>query len=99
MNPDLTISVPIRIAQSADDTRVKAETTGVGEMAVPGTNALVGELLKTNQAGPSGLQYVLYGQKEVPIPDLDPADLHAHFATMNHDLPAMTAWLRDLFAV
>ena len=103
MNPDLSISVPIRISQSADDQRVKAQTMIIGPIRVPGTDELVGELRLTNQGCSPELLYRRYPASDndeddrVIVPDPDRTGLGAHFATINHDLPELTAWLSELF--
>ncbi len=103
MNPDLNIGAPIRISQSADDERVKAQTTVIGTITVRGTDELVRELGLTNQGLTPRLEYRRYPPDDtneddrVVIPDPDVTGLGAHFATINHDLPAVTAWLTGLF--
>lgn len=99
MNPDLVITVPIRIAQAADDKRVPAETVmeipGRDDpIVIPGTNELVAKLRATNRDAVPELLYQFYEAKEVPTPD--PDELGVHFATINHDLRALTAWLKPL---
>jgi len=105
MNPNLPIGVPIRISQSADDERVKAQTIEeeypvVGTITVRGTDELVAELLKTNEDCTPGLLYRRYPPNDndtddrVPVPE---HELGVHFATINHDAPALTAWLGELF--
>ena len=100
MNPALRIGVPIRIAQSADDDRVPPVTVreipDLADITIPGTNALVDELRDTNQESEPELLYRFYDEGEVEVPAPDPGDLGAHFATINHDLPALTAWLEGL---
>jgi hypothetical protein len=107
INPDLRIGVPIRIAQSADDDRVPSVTVreipDLPDITIPGTDALVDELRDTNQESEPELLYQFYEKNEVEVSDLDPDDLDpddlgAHFATINHDLPALTSWLKGLLA-
>ncbi|GII04900.1 alpha/beta hydrolase family protein [Planobispora takensis] len=102
MNPDVRITVPVRITQSADDERVRAATTVETvpiidrEVVVRGTDALVEELERTNAGSEPPLSYQFYKKGEIPKPDPDPGELGVHFATINHDLPALTAWLGGL---
>ncbi len=107
MNPDLSIDVPIRISQAADDERVRAATKvedlnqispGLGEITIRGTNALVDELLLTNQRYQPELVYKCYDPGLVEVPAHDPGNLGVHFATMNHDRQALTDWISEQFA-
>ena len=86
MNPDVALAVPVRIAQAADDDRVWAAPEGL-----PGTDQLVEELNRTNLR--NRVEYVRYPDKVVK-PD---ALLGVHFGTINHDTPAMIAWLTAMF--
>ncbi|MCU1647387.1 MAG: Secretory lipase [Nocardia sp.] len=99
MNPNLEIGVPIRISQSADDQRVKAESTeftiGGVQIVIPGVDVLVEELEVTNPANPP--RYDRYKSGEVVIPDPDPGNLGAHFATLNYDRDELTGWLAERF--
>ncbi|MEV6428173.1 alpha/beta fold hydrolase [Nocardia sp. NPDC051463] len=99
MNPSVEIRVPIRISQSADDTRVKAETTEVQlpgfTITVPGVDVLVEELEAENPTNKP--LYVRYKPDEVEIPDPDPGDLGAHFATLDHDRDELADWVADRF--
>ncbi|MFI5776583.1 alpha/beta hydrolase family protein [Nocardia sp. NPDC051570] len=101
MNPDLPISVPIRISQSADDQRVKTETTEVQlpgfTISVRGVDALAEEELPvTNPDNPP--LYVRYERGEVMVPNPDPDNLGAHFAMLDYDRNAVTTWLAERFA-
>lgn len=100
MNPDLPIPAPIRISSSADDQRVRAATveTTIGDIdiVIPGVTVLAEEELpQTNPDNPP--LYVLYDPGEVQIPDPDPSNLGAHFATINHDRESLTDWLAERF--
>lgn len=57
------------------------------------TDALVDELRLTNQRYVPELLYERYGPGDVEVPEVDPGDLGVHFATMTHDIPAITDWL------
>ncbi|MDT0491233.1 alpha/beta hydrolase [Streptomyces sp. NPDC012600] len=88
MNPDLPITVPVRITQADDDERVRADPA-----PLPGTDALVAELTATNS--PRGnIHYRRYGPGAVPADE----PLGIHFATIDHDTPELTAWLAALLA-
>jgi pimeloyl-ACP methyl ester carboxylesterase len=82
MNPNVTLTVPVRITQAADDERVYANPA-----PIPGTDALVHELNATNAA--NVVTYQRYDAGEVPP---DPA-LGIHFGTINHDTQALVDWL------
>ena len=84
MNPDVTITVPIRISQAADDERVLADP-----QPLLGTDALVRELAATNSASGNTVTYQRYDEGAV-TPD---EELGVHFGTISHDLPALTRWL------
>jgi hypothetical protein len=86
MNPNVTITAPVRITQAADDERVYANPA-----PLLGTDALVSELDQTNGAGGNAVTYQRYAAGVVPP---DPA-LGIHFATINHDTPALVDWLRQ----
>jgi len=86
MNPDLSLTVPVRIAQAADDDRVQADPA-----PLPGTDRLVEELNATNPG--NQVEYVRYPGNVVK-PD---ALLGVHFGTINHDTPATIAWLTAMF--
>jgi Secretory lipase len=90
MNPKLSISVPIRITQSIDDRRVEARPLP----PLLGTDALVRELRDVNPG--RTLDYKFYGLGVVRPPQPDPGGLGVHFAAINHDLPALTGWLKPL---
>lgn len=87
-DPDLEIGVPIRITQAADDARVPAALPA----PLQGTDDLVGELRRTNPGNPAEPDYQRYETGEVP--DTEP--LGVHFATIDHDTPALVAWLAPL---
>ncbi len=101
MNPDLPIDAPIRISQSDADERVRAATVDVLGIRIRGTNVLVhDELMFTNQGSEHELIYKLYpktGDDKVVVPNPDPGGLGVHFATINHDRPALTTWLSGFF--
>lgn len=84
MNPDVTVTVPVRITQAADDERAYANPA-----PLLGTDALVDELNQTNGPGPNAVTYQRYAAGVVP-PD---AALGIHFGTINHDAPALIGWL------
>jgi hypothetical protein len=84
MNPNVTLGVPVRISQAADDERVYANPA-----PIPGTDALVTELNATNQGTGNAVLYQRYGAGVVPP---DPA-LGIHFGTINYDTDALVAWL------
>lgn len=86
MNPDVSLTVPVRIAQAADDDRVQAKPE-----AYPGTDRLVKELNATNPR--NHVEYVRYPEGVVK-PD---ALLGVHFGTINHDAPALMDWLTARF--
>ena len=85
MNPNVTLGVPVRITQAADDERVYANPA-----PLLGTDALVNELNATNGAGGNSVIYQRYDAGVVP-PD---AALGIHFGTINHDAGALVDWLR-----
>jgi alpha-beta hydrolase superfamily lysophospholipase len=85
MNPNVTISVPVRITQAADDERVYANPAPLA-----GTDALVRELDETNGGNP-----VIYQRYDAGVVSPDVA-LGIHFGTINHDTPALVAWLGGL---
>ncbi|NJP99886.1 lipase family protein [Streptomyces zingiberis] len=87
MNPDLTLPVPARISQAADDPRVRADPA-----PLQGTDDLVAELRELNATGGRPLLYQRYPAGEVPGDE----PLGVHFATINHDLPHLVAWLTPL---
>ncbi|WP_069161456.1 alpha/beta hydrolase family protein [Nocardia altamirensis] len=100
MNPNVEIDVPIRISQSADDVRVKAETTEVDllgiKIIIPGVDVLANEELVATNTDNKPL-YVRYPKGDVQIPNPDPGDLGAHFATLTHDRDDLTGWVGDRF--
>ncbi|MEV4879830.1 alpha/beta hydrolase family protein [Streptomyces cyaneofuscatus] len=83
MNPDLPITVPVRITQAADDERVRADPA-----PLLGTDALVEELTATN-SGRGNIHYRRYEPGAVPADE----PLGIHFATIGHDTPELTEWL------
>ncbi|MDJ0347135.1 hypothetical protein QMK19_38775 [Streptomyces sp. H10-C2] len=85
MNPNLPITVPVRISQSVDDLRVQANPA-----PLPGTDALVEELQTTNRVS-MNILYRRYGKDEVSKED----PLGVHFATIDHDTDELTEWLDD----
>ena len=87
MNPNVTLTVPVRISQAADDERVYANPA-----PIPGTDALVTELDQTNRASGNAVIYQRYDAGVVPP---DPM-LGIHFATINYDAQALVAWLSHL---
>lgn len=93
MNPNVTISVPVRISQADNDERVLADPA-----PLLGTNALVDELRATNPAE-DRIKYELYpstGSNAVQVPELAKT-LGVHFATINHDAVPLANWIDDLF--
>ncbi|MFG1791137.1 hypothetical protein [Nocardia sp. NPDC049149] len=48
------------------------------------------------ELSPSHL-YVRYPKGDVQIPNPDPGDLGAHFATLTHDRDDLTGWVADRF--
>jgi pimeloyl-ACP methyl ester carboxylesterase len=88
MNPAVSLTVPARIVQAADDQRVWAHPPS----PLQGTDRLVTELLNINSGSGQPLTYQRYSEGEV-TPD---AQLGVHFATINHDLPHLITWLQFL---
>lgn len=88
MNPNVSLTVPARITQAADDERVWANPA-----PLPGTDTLVGELNVTNNATGYTLIYERY---DAGVVTSDPV-LGIHFGTINHDTQALTDWLKPLF--
>ncbi|MET9974051.1 hypothetical protein ABZ136_00220 [Streptomyces microflavus] len=86
MNPDLPITVPVRITQAADDERVRADPA-----PLPGTDALVEEPTATNAPG-RNIHYRPYEPGAVPADE----PLGVHFATIDHDTAELTEWLAAL---
>jgi hypothetical protein len=82
-------AAPPCITQSIDDRRVEARP-----LPLLGTDALVRELRAVNPG--RTLEYEFYGQRVVRPPEPDTDGLGVHFATINHDLPALTGWLKPL---
>ena len=84
----LTLIVPARIAQAADDQRVKANPPA----PLKGIDQLVTELRDINSNTGQPLIYQRY-----PEGEFQPYDyLGVHFATINHDLPQLVTWLKPL---
>nr|WP_275125137.1 lipase family protein [Streptomyces sp. SID4937] len=88
MNPDLAITVPVRIVQAADDERVRADPA-----PLLGTDGLVEELTATNSER-GNIHYRRYEPGAVPADE----PLGIHFATIGHDTPELTGWLAALLA-
>lgn len=88
MNPAVTLSVPARIVQAADDKRVQANPP----TPLKGTDQLVTELQNINSSAGQPLIYQRYPEGEVTPDD----QLGVHFATINHDLPHLITWLQPL---
>jgi pimeloyl-ACP methyl ester carboxylesterase len=88
MNPAVTLSVPARIVQAADDKRVQANPPP----PLKGTDQLVSELQNLNSNTGQPLIYQRYPEGEVTPDD----QLGVHFATINHDLPHLIDWLQPL---
>ncbi len=86
MNPDVALTVPVRIAQAADDERIHAAPA----FPLKGTDELVKELDSTNPA--NKVEYERY-PKGVVAPD---PVLGIHFGTINHDIANLTRWLKPL---
>lgn len=94
MNPNLEITVPVRISQAADDQRVQATLP----LALKGTDDLRDELDATNEKHGIKVKYERYDRNVVQVPQSEPEKtLGVHFATIDHDAPALTKWLYDLF--
>lgn len=83
MNPDIDISVPIRISQAVLDQRVR----------VAFTRTLADLLSKRN-----GVQSVSYVEYPVVGQTAYPDQLGYHFGTIEADSQALTTWLTDRFA-
>jgi pimeloyl-ACP methyl ester carboxylesterase len=83
MNPDLDISVPVRITQARADERVRYEPP----LNIPGTKELINELeaRHANDITPR-----IYGPHEVSN-ETEP--LKAHFTTINVDTGELIDWL------
>jgi pimeloyl-ACP methyl ester carboxylesterase len=82
MNPDLDISVPVRISQARADERVMYEPP-----ALKGTKALIEELQNVDG---NDIVERIYSETEV---DNDEKPLGAHFTTINVDTDALIDWL------
>jgi hypothetical protein len=86
MNPAVSLTVPARITQAADDQRVRANPPA----PLKGTDQLVTELQDMNNSTGQPLIYQRYPEGEVTPDD----QLGVHFATINHDLPHLISWLQ-----
>lgn len=85
MHPALPITVPIRIAQSEEDTRIKSLFTG----------ELVNHLRFMN--GDERVTYRLYrALLDVNVPN-EPGELGHHFGSITADTPYMAGWLDENF--
>jgi len=84
----VTITVPVRVTQAADDERVYANPA-----PLPGTDTLIREINAANIATGNTVTYQRYPAGTVPP---DPV-LGIHFATINYDTPALLNWLEPLF--
>jgi pimeloyl-ACP methyl ester carboxylesterase len=87
MNPDLDISVPVRIAQARADERVQYESVSPLTGPVPGTKVLIEEL--RDRPG-NDIATRIYEAHEVTNNELP---LEAHFTTINVDTHALIGWL------
>jgi len=83
MNPDLDISVPVRITQARADERVKYEPP----LNIPGTKKLIEELMAHDA---NDITTKIYEPDEVSN-ETEP--LGAHFTTINIDTDALIKWL------
>jgi pimeloyl-ACP methyl ester carboxylesterase len=88
MNPAVSLTVPARITQAADDQRVRANPAA----PLQGTDQLVTELRDKNSKTGQPLIYQRYAEGEVTPDD----QLGVHFATINYDLPHLITWLQPL---
>jgi pimeloyl-ACP methyl ester carboxylesterase len=88
MNPAVSLTVPARIVQAADDQRVRANPPA----PLKGTAQLVTELQDKSSSTGKPLIYQCYPEGEI-TPD---EQLGVHFATINHDLPHLITWLKPL---
>ncbi|MGW8375505.1 alpha/beta fold hydrolase [Streptomyces sp. ODS28] len=87
MNPDLSISVPVRIAQARADRRVRYEYEAPLEL--PGTKALIEEL-EAHEG--NDITTRIYELDEVTNEE---KPLEAHFTTLNADAGRLMGWLMD----
>ena len=83
MNPDLDISVPVRITQALADERVKYEPP----LNIPGTKKLIEELQDRDA---NDITPEINGPDKVSN-EAEP--LGAHFTTINVDTDKLIAWL------
>ncbi|WP_329493455.1 alpha/beta hydrolase family protein [Kitasatospora herbaricolor] len=94
MNPDVEITVPVRITQAADDLRVRAALP----FPLKGTDVLVDELNSTNKKHGIEVEYERIAKDVVEVPQSEPQKtLGVHFATIDHDAADLTDWVHDLF--
>jgi len=87
MNPNVDISVPVRISQALEDKRVQYQPSSPLTGPFPGTKALIEELQATN---PGKVIDRLYDATEV---DNSEKPLEAHFTTINVDTGELIDWL------
>jgi pimeloyl-ACP methyl ester carboxylesterase len=85
MNPDVPISVPVRISQARADQRVYYDPA-----PLLGTKKLITEL--ENRLGEENVTSKVYEMDEVTNNELP---LKAHFTTINVDTHALIGWLLD----
>ncbi|QNA70589.1 alpha/beta fold hydrolase [Streptomyces sp. So13.3] len=89
MNPNLAITVPVRISQALEDKRVQYQPSSPLTGPFPGTEKLIEELKTTN---PGRVIEKLYDATEV---DDTEGPLGAHFTTINVDTGPLIDWLLD----
>ena len=89
MNPKVSLTVPARITQAADDERVQADPPDPPGATLKGTDHLIQELRELNGDSGQPLEYERYPAGYV-TPD---PELGVHFATINYDLPKLINWL------
>jgi pimeloyl-ACP methyl ester carboxylesterase len=85
MNPNLNISVPVRISQARADKRVMYEPS-----PLKGTSALIEELKDLEKHAGNDIVERIYSDTEV---DNEEQPLGAHFTTINADTDALIDWL------
>ena len=91
MNPDLDISVPVRITQAIADQRVKYELPPILGRPTRGTKVLIEELQAHDT---NNITTEIYGTDKVSDEE---KPLGAHFTTINVDTEALIAWLTERF--
>ena len=91
MNPDLDISVPVRITQAIADQRVKYELPTIPGRPTRGTKVLIEELQAHDT---NNITTEIYGTDKVSDEE---KPLGAHFTTINVDTDALIAWLTERF--